>query len=241
MLKRSFRNTTEPPISAMHKLLLVEDEPLLVETLKHNLTQHDYIVDVATDGAEADFMLAEFDYDLVILDLGLPKKPGLAVLTTFRQRQQHTPVLILTARNAWQERVEGLKQGADDYLGKPFHFEELLARIEVLLKRPAKTQDKLLKIGAFSLNLDTRELRHHDQTHALTRTEFGLARILLSHPNKVFSKDKLMQKVTDQHYDRESNVIEVYIRKLRQYMGKATIETLRGQGYRFVQPEDEAQ
>lgn len=220
------------------KLLLIEDERLLVDNLKTQLESAGYLVDTAYDGDEASFMLEEYVYDLIILDLGLPKKPGLVVLEELRARHLSTPVLILTARNSWQERVEGLKKGADDYLGKPFHFEELLARIEVLLKRPQQRQDETIDLPPFQLNLDTRELATPDETIKLTKMEFGLVKLFLSNPNKVFSKEALLQSVTDHNYDRESNITEVYIRKLRQYFGKERIETLRGQGYRFVFEND---
>ncbi len=218
----------------MEKLLLVEDEALLVDRLKTNLSQAGYIVDAALDGEEGAYLLAEYDYDLIILDLGLPKKSGLAILETLRDAHNPTPVLILTARNTWQERVEGLKKGADDYLGKPFHFEELLARIEVLLKRPAQTLDDKLAVNGFELDLNRRELKTEHGTFALTKTEFALLKTFFNQPYRVFSKDQLMQRLGDHNHERESNVIEVYIRKLRQYLGKEAIETLRGQGYRFV-------
>lgn len=218
----------------MSKILLVEDEALLVENLKKNLKRQNYIVDSAMDGEEALYLLNEFEYDLIILDLGLPKKSGLQVLEQIRIDQNPTSVLILTARNTWQERVEGLKKGADDYLGKPFHFEELLARIEALLKRPAQPQAQCLRFQDYELNLECRELKVKEHRFALTKTEFTLVKLFLSHPNRVFSKDTLMHRLGDQHHDRDSNLIEVYIRKLRQYMGKTAIETLRGQGYRLV-------
>lgn len=221
------------------KLLLIEDELWLVEHLQSQLTSSGFIVDSATDGEQASYLAQEYKYDIIILDLGLPKKSGLTVLEEIRKSEITTPVLILTARNSWQERVEGLKTGADDYLGKPFHYEELLARIEVLMKRPHNRIENNLKIGCFELDLNTRELQTTSSSFTLTKTEFGLARLFMMNPNKVFAKDTLLQQVTDQNYDRESNVIEVYIRKLRQYFGKSTIETLRGQGYRFVPAEDE--
>ncbi|MDX1796751.1 MAG: response regulator, partial [Hydrogenovibrio sp.] len=173
------------------KLLLIEDERLLVDNLKSQLENADYLVDVAYDGDEANFMLEEYQYDLIILDLGLPKKPGLMVLEELRGRNLSTPVLILTARNSWQERVEGLKKGADDYLGKPFHFEELLARIEVLLKRPQQRLDEIIEQPPYRLNLDTRELETPDGTIKLTKMEFGLAKLFLANPQKVFSKEAL--------------------------------------------------
>ncbi len=219
------------------KILLIEDEPLLVENLQSRLMVLDYLVDVALDGEEGAYALQEFAYDLVLLDLGLPKRPGLVVLETLRNGDMplntQTPVLILTARNAWQERVEGLKKGANDYLGKPFQFEELVARIEVLLRRPDNGAE-LLSAGHIQLNLDSKQLTVEADRFDLTLTEFRLAKVLLSHPNKVFSKEVLLERISDQHYDCESNIIEVYIRKLRKMMGKQAIETSRGLGYKFV-------
>ncbi|MGC9386084.1 MAG: response regulator transcription factor [Hydrogenovibrio sp.] len=218
----------------MEKLLLVEDEPGLVKNLTTKLKAAGYIVDVARDGREADFMLSEYDYDLMILDLGLPHKSGLAVLEDLRMAKNNLPILILTARNTWQERVEGLKKGADDYLGKPFHFEELLVRIQVLLKRPAEVQQSILHLDGLQLDLNLRQLTVGDKTIRLTKAEFTLLKTFFSQPFRVFSKSQLLQRLGDHTHEPESNVIEVYIRRLRQYLGKSAIETLRGQGYRFV-------
>ncbi|WP_319381123.1 response regulator transcription factor [Thiomicrorhabdus sp.] len=219
------------------KLLLVEDEPLLVETLERRLRSHGFLIDSAADGQEALYLLREFVYDLVILDLGLPKLPGLQVLQVLRADEvnpnRSIPVLILTARNAWQERVEGLKAGADDYVGKPFQFEELLARIEVLLRRKEGISEKLA-IDDMLLDLAAKKLTVGEQVFDLTMTEFRLIRVFFAQPNRVFSKDELIQRIADQNYDRESNVIEVYIRKLRKMLGKERIETLRGLGYKLV-------
>ncbi|MCF6345468.1 MAG: response regulator transcription factor, partial [Thiomicrorhabdus sp.] len=218
------------------KLLLIEDEALLVETIQARLVAEHYLVDVARDGDEATYVLQEFSYDLILLDLGLPKRPGLVILDAIRQGEfslnTQTPVLILTARNSWQERVEGLKKGADDYLGKPFQYEELQARIEALLRRQHAGSNSIT-VADYELNLETKQLTVRDETYDLTRTEFRLAYVFLSNPNKVFSKEALLARMSDQHYDRESNVIEVYVRKLRKMMGKQAIETLRGLGYRF--------
>jgi len=217
----------------MYKILLVEDEVLLVDNLKKNLMQKNYFVDIALDGEEALYLLAEFEYDLIILDLGLPKRSGLSVLEHIRSEQNATPVLILTARNSWQERVEGLKKGADDYLGKPFHFEELMARIEVLLKRNLHAVDNLLTYGIAQLNLNSRSLKVGDKNFQLTKNEFILTKLFLSNPTKIFSKEPLIHRLGDQDHERDLNLIEVYIHKLRQYLGKTAIETLRGQGYRL--------
>jgi len=217
----------------MYKILLVEDEVLLVDNLKKNLMQKNYFVDIALDGEEALYLLAEFEYDLIILDLGLPKRSGLSVLEHIRSEQNATPVLILTARNSWQERVEGLKKGADDYLGKPFHFEELMARIEVLLKRNLHAVDNLLTYGIAQLNLNSRSLKVGDKNFQLTKNEFILTKLFLSNQTKIFSKESLIHRLGDQDHERDLNLIEVYIHKLRQYLGKTAIETLRGQGYRL--------
>ena len=220
------------------KLLLVEDEVFLIENLQKNFVQHGFIVDCAQDGEEATHLINEFDYDCIILDLGLPKQPGLVVLEAFRAQNTSTPILILTARNAWQDRVTGLKAGADDYLGKPFHFEELLARVQNLIKR--KTPENSVEIyyktpnQNYILNPQTRTLSAGALTQSLTKNEYRLLHWFFTHPNQVFSKEQLLQKITDQHSDATGNLIEVYIGKLRRLIGKESIETLRGQGYRLV-------
>jgi two-component system OmpR family response regulator len=221
----------------MAKLLLCEDEPTLVTQLTE-LLGAEHITDHTGDGQEALYLALEFDYDLIVLDLGLPGMDGLEVLTNLR-RSKATPVLVLTARNAWQERVQGLKAGADDYLGKPFHFEELQARIEALLKRPPQQLSPCLHYRTFELCDSERTLiqRNADVSErrwSLSRNEFILLHAFFQAPGRVFSKAQLMQKLGDQHYDRDDNLIEVYVRKLRQYLGKTAIETLRGQGYRLV-------
>jgi two-component system OmpR family response regulator len=221
----------------MAKLLLCEDEPTLVEQLTALLGKQ-HIVDHTGDGQECLYLAMEFDYDLIVLDLGLPGLDGLTVLTRLRKHKA-TPVLVLTARNAWQERVQGLKAGADDYLGKPFHFEELQARIDALLKRPPQQLPPCLTYHTFELceherTLIQRNTEGNEHHRSLTRNEFILLHAFFQAPGRVFSKTQLLQKLGDQHYERDQNLIEVYIRKLRQYLGKTAIETLRGQGYRLV-------
>ncbi|MDR9500010.1 MAG: response regulator transcription factor [Hydrogenovibrio sp.] len=223
----------------MAKLLLCEDEPTLAEQLVR-LLKAQYIVDYSNEGQESLYLALEFDYDLIVLDLGLPGLDGLKVLAGLRE-QKATPVLVLTARNAWQERVQGLKTGADDYLGKPFHFEELQARIEALLKRPPQQISPCLTFRTFELCERERTLIQHNESDrerrwSLTRNEFILLQAFFQAPGRVFSKAQLLQKLGDQHYDRDENLIEVYIRKVRQYLGKNAIETLRSQGYRLVSP-----
>ncbi|HHS99659.1 MAG TPA: response regulator transcription factor [Thiomicrospira sp.] len=223
------------------KLLLIEDEPLLVENLQARFKSLGYIVDVAQDGEQGLYLALEYDYNLVILDLGLPKQPGLVVLQKIREADKVMPILILTARNSWQERVEGLKKGADDYLGKPFHFEELQARIESLAKRnqPKKSvicfsPSHIKDITYVCLDIEAKSLLINHQSQTLTATEFRLAETLFRHPKNIFSKQALLDKISDASQEKDDNIIEVYIRRLRGYLGKESIQTLRGQGYRLT-------
>lgn len=223
------------------KLLLVEDEPLLVDNLESRFKRLGYIVDSALDGEQGLYLALEYDYDLIVLDLGLPKLPGLVVLEKIRQAQKNLPILILTARNSWQERVEGLKKGADDYLGKPFHFEELQARIESLAKRHQSKDSTICfypthiqGLESVCLDLESKSLRINDSTQLLTATEFHLLVPLFLHPKQIFSKQNLLEKISDSTQEKDENLIEVYIRRLRNYLGKESIQTLRGQGYRLT-------
>lgn len=229
------------------KLLIIEDEPLLIENLQYRFKRLGFIVDVALDGEQGLYLALEFEYDLIILDLGLPKVPGLIVLEKIRKARQIVPILILTARNSWQERVEGLKKGADDYLGKPFHFEELLVRSQSLTKRnqPNNTQICFKTTNIDGVNtacLDTlaKSLVMNQKVQTLTLTEFHLAEAFFSHPNKVFSKQSLLDKISHSSETKDENIIEVYIRRLRGYLGKESIQTLRGQGYRLTLADDVA-
>lgn len=230
--------STEQTAHPMAKLLLCEDEQALAQTLAEQLRSAGHIVDVAANGEEGGYLAHEFEYDLWVLDIGLPKVDGLTLLKALRAEGKTTLALLLTARNNWQDRVLGLKSGADDYLGKPFHFEELLARIEALLKRPPQRIETTLKVGPFELQSNQRVLVDHQTqpptTHNLTKTEFIFLQTFFQAPGYVFSKDQLLQKLGDQYYERESNLVEVYVRKLRQYLGRERIQTLRGQGYRLV-------
>ena len=170
----------------------------------------------------------------MILDLGLPRKAGLAVLRDWRGAGNTVPVLILTARDGWSERVEGLQAGADDYLGKPFHVEELLARIQALLRRAAPVPDTELRAGDWRLD-EARQclVDRAGNEQALTATEFRLLRYFMRHPDEVLSKTRLSEHVYDYDAERDSNVIEVYVRRLRGLLGNERIETRRGQGYVF--------
>jgi DNA-binding response OmpR family regulator len=216
------------------RLLLVEDDAALGERLRARLAQEGYAVDLAADGIDGAHLGATEPYDAVILDLGLPRKPGLAILRDWRDAGNTVPVLILTARDGWAERVEGLQAGADDYLGKPFHAEELVARIQALLRRAAPEQATELHIGTWRLD-EARQCLVDAQNHAqpLTGTEFRLLRYFMRHPGEVLSKTRLSEHVYDYDSERDSNVIEVYVRRLRTLLGPDCIETRRGQGYVF--------
>lgn len=216
------------------RLLLVEDDAGLVDDLRPVLKRAGYAVEVADNGEDAAHLGREEDFDAVILDLGLPRRAGLDVLREWRAAGVATPVLILTARDAWHERVEGLKAGADDYLGKPFHGAELLARLEAILRRGAGKPDNSLEAGGVSLDIDSQQAAAPDgAVHQLTGIEFRLLRYMMTHPERILSKTELSEHVYEEEQLKDSNVIEVYINRLRQRFGRDFIETRRGQGYRL--------
>lgn len=216
------------------RLLLVEDDRLLADGVAADLRAAGYAVDIATDGIDGEYLGREPIYDAVVLDLGLPGKPGLEVLEAWRRDGVTTPVLILTARNSWMERVGGLRAGGDDYLGKPFHVEELIARIEALVRRHAGRASALLAVGGVQLDEERQIVRLADGAEwPLTGTEFRLLRYMMMHADAVLSKGRLTEHIYEEDRDRDSNVLEVYIRRLRDKIGRQRIETRRGQGYRF--------
>ena len=221
------------------RLLLVEDDIELVQSLGKSLEQAGYAVDHTASGIEAEYLANENLYDVIVLDLGLPDRSGLEVLQGWRQQGNPVPVLVLTARNAWHERVDGFKAGADDYLGKPFHVEELIARLNALMHRVRQQPGGRLQAGDLDLDETTQTLQTPDgKSHELTGTEFRLLRYFILHPNRVLSKSTLTDHVYEQDADKDSNVIEVYLNRLRQKIGKARIETRRGQGYLFRNASD---
>lgn len=216
------------------RLLLVEDDAPLRERLRSGLRQAGFAVDVAADGFEAESCGVAEPYDAVVLDLGLPGKSGLEVLRGWRAEGNQVPVLVLTARDTWSERVDGLKAGADDYLGKPFHLEELVARLNALLRRSHPEAEASLAGQGLRLDEDRQvAVRADGQVVPLTGTEFRLLRYLMHHPGRVLSKSRLSEHVYELDEDRDSNVIEVYVNRLRQKLGKDLIRTRRGQGYVF--------
>jgi two-component system OmpR family response regulator len=216
------------------RLLLVEDDSILVSSLKKDLQQAGFAVDVADNGVDAEYLGKENIYDVVILDLGLPQRSGIEVLQHWRAAGNATPVIVLTARDAWHERVDGFKAGADDYLGKPFHVEELLARLSAVLHRSKQQPGGKLQVGDLTLDEERQTLTtDYGHTYVLTGTEFRMLRYFLLHPDRILSKSTLMEHVYDFDADKDSNVIEVYVKRLREKVGKDRIVTRRGQGYLF--------
>ncbi len=217
------------------RLLLVEDNRQLAGLLCKDLEKHGYAVDMAENGIDAEFMGNEEPYDIVVLDLGLPQRSGLDVLKNWRRDGNSVPVIILTARDTWHERVDGFKAGADDYLGKPFHVQELLMRIQALLRRSHDMPGEHLQSGGLVLD-EERQLviLAKGENVKLTGTEFRLLRYFMLHPDSILSKTRLIEHVYEQEFDRDSNLIEVYVRRLRDKLGKEAIVTRRGQGYIFM-------
>ena len=216
------------------RLLIVEDHVALADELHADLARLGYAVDWLADGRDAVYQGSSEPYDLIVLDLGLPGKPGLDVLREWRANGLKTPVLILTARDHWAERIDGLKAGADDYLTKPFHPEELQLRIQALLRRSHGLANQPQLEGA-GLQLDeSRQTVIRDGAEiSLTAAEFSLLRYLMLHSNKIVSKTRLLEHLYDGESERDANVIEVHINHLRAKLGKTVIETRRGQGYVF--------
>ncbi|MCW8853057.1 MAG: response regulator transcription factor [Gammaproteobacteria bacterium] len=216
------------------RLLLVEDDNELVASLTRPLEAAGYAVDIAENGIDGEYLGNENIYDIAVLDLGLPKRNGLEVLANWRKVDNKLPVIILTARDTWQERVDGFKAGADDYLGKPFHVEELLARITALLHRSKQSPGGTLNACGLTLDEERQTITTEDgQTHDLTGTEFRLLRYFLLNPGHVLSKSRLTEHIYNFDSDKDSNVIEAYVKRLRKLLGKERIETRRGQGYVF--------
>jgi DNA-binding response OmpR family regulator len=219
----------------MMRLLLVEDDKELSSSLGRDLEKQGFAVDIADNGIDAEFLGNEHPYDIIVLDLGLPQKPGLEVLASWRKANNAVPVIVLTGRNAWHERIEGFKVGADDYLGKPFHFDELRLRIQALLRRSHDVKTQQLNATGFSLDEERQRIIFDDgNENELTGTEFRLLRYFMLNPDKVLSKSRLTEHVYEQEFDRESNLIEVYVRRLRDKLGDEYIVTRRGQGYVFI-------
>lgn len=222
------------------RLLVVEDEDLLRARLVKALSDHGYVVDSALDGKTGLFHATEYDYDAAIIDLGLPELDGISLIRAIRERGCLYPVLILTARDNWTDKVEGLDAGADDYVVKPFRIEEIVARLNALLRRAAGFAKPALEFGPLVLDTTAKQLRVAGAEVDLTAYEYKVLEYLMLHPGKVVSKTELTEHLYEQDHDRDSNVLEVFVRRLRQKLDPderlKPIETVRGQGYRFNVP-----
>jgi len=218
------------------RILVIEDEQHLLNQVAARLRSDGYAVDTAANGADGLHLGREFDFDAAIIDLGLPDISGISVIEKLRAANKKFPVLILTARNRWQDKVAGLESGADDYITKPFHIEELCARLRALLRRAGGQAQTLLRHGDVSLNLTSHEVRVSGASIELTAFEYKALEYLMLHAGEVISKTQLTEHLYEQDYERDSNVIEVFIGRLRRKLDPENrdqpIETLRGQGYR---------
>lgn len=220
------------------RLLVVEDDPDLNRQIVTALEEAGYAVDRAFDGEEGHFLGDTEPYDAIVLDIGLPKMDGISVLEQWRRDGKATPVLILTARDRWSDKVQGFDAGADDYVAKPFHMEEILARIRALLRRATGHASSELLCGP--VRLDTRAGRVTLDGHPvkLTSHEYRLLAYLMHHQGRVVSRTELVEHLYDQDFDRDSNTIEVFVGRLRKKIGADVIQTVRGLGYVLMAPED---
>ena len=220
------------------RVLIVEDEAPLREQLASRFSAESYAVDVAADGEEGLYLGSEFPFDVAVIDLGLPKLSGIELIQRLRAAGKTFPILILTARGRWQEKVEGLEAGGDDYLVKPFHMEELLARLKVLLRRAAGWSQPILRCAPIALDTVTQQVSVNGVPVDLTANEYNLLEYLMLHNGEVISKAELTEHLYDQDFDRDSNVLEVLVGRLRRKLDPGNdvqpIETLRGRGYRFT-------
>jgi two-component system response regulator PhoP len=220
------------------RLLVLEDEPALRETLAVQFRSAGFAVDVAADGVEGEYAGLEYPIDVAVVDLGLPGRSGLDAIRAWRKAAKSFPVLILTARDSWQEKVTGLDAGADDYVTKPFRFEEVLARVQALLRRSGGWSQPLQKSGPVELDTRSQEVRVNGQPIELTAFEYRLLEYLMLRAGEVVSKAELTDKLYEQDFERDSNTIEVFIGRLRRKLDPEgrhqPIETLRGRGYRIA-------
>jgi two-component system response regulator PhoP len=220
------------------RVLIVEDDPRLQETLGTHLREAGYAVDLSADGIEGLYYGEEFPVDLAIIDLGLPELPGLELIRELRSKGRDFPILVLTARAEWQDKVAGLEAGADDYVTKPFHVEELMARINALMRRAGGHAQPRVELGPISVDLTGQRVYRDGDEIELTTYEFKVLQYLLMHPGEVVTKTDLSEHIYEEDADRDSNVIEVFIGRLRRKLAPDgtlnPIETLRGRGYRLA-------
>jgi two-component system, OmpR family, response regulator PhoP len=217
---------------------VLEDEPALRSTLSQQFRAAGFAIDEAADGIEGEYAGLEYPIDIAVVDLGLPGKSGIEAIRAWRKAGKSFPVLILTARDSWQEKVAGLDAGADDYVTKPFRFEEVLARVQALLRRAAGWSQPLIRSGAIELDTRAQEVRMNGARVELTAFEYRLLEYLMLRAGEVVSKSELTEKLYEQDFERDSNTIEVFIGRLRRKLdpdgSQHFIETLRGRGYRIV-------
>ena len=213
------------------RVLVVEDEPNLLRQLRAALEGAGYAVDTASDGEEAHYLGSTENYDAVLLDLGLPEVDGLTVLDRWRKEGRTAPVLVLTARDSWSDKVAGLDAGADDYLAKPFQTEELIARLRALIRRSSGNASSELNAGEVRLDTRSGRVTLAGEPVKLTAQEFKLLSYLMHHKGKVVSRTELIEHIYDQDFDRDSNTIEVFITRIRKKLGANLISTTRGLGY----------
>lgn len=219
------------------KVLVVEDDRKILSFVRKGLKEQGFTVDASSNGDEAYPLALTQSYDAVVLDIMLPGRDGLSILRGLRSQKNTVPVILLTARSALNERVEGLELGADDYLTKPFYMEELIARLHAVVRRNSGEQRSVLQAGELTVNLLTREVKHGDQPIELTTREFGLLELLIRSPGRVFTRTQLLEHVWGYDFDPETNVVDVNIRRVRNKIdtvdGPSIIETVRGVGYRL--------
>lgn len=216
------------------RILVVEDEPTLRLQLTQMLLAQSYVVDAVDNGVDALHAGLHETYDLMVLDLGLPQLDGISVLKRLRQADRHLPVLVLTARDNWQDKVAGIDAGADDYVGKPFHSEELLARVRALIRRSAGLSNAVLQCGKLSLDTRSGKVTEAEVPVALTSHEYKVLSYLMHHAGEVVSRQDLTEHIYAQDFDRDSNTIDVFVARLRKKFSRPYIQTVRGLGYRLT-------
>lgn len=219
------------------RVLIVEDDNSLARQIQQQLVEQGFAVDVAVDGEEGLYLGREYDYDAAVIDIGLPRLNGISLIQTLRAEQRRFPIIVLTARGHWQDKVEGLEAGADDYMVKPFDFPELKARLQAVIRRAAGFVQAVLTFDDLSIDTHTQKVVLGGAEISLTSYEYNTLLYFAHHPGKVISKTELTDHLYDQDYDRDSNVIEVFVGRLRKKIDpdgtRKPIKTLRGQGYRF--------
>ena len=222
------------------RILVVDDDTRLCSIVRRGLLEEAYAVDVAYDGEEGEYMAEVNPYDLIILDIMMPKKDGIQVCRELRARRINTPIMMLTARDAVEDRVRGLDAGADDYMVKPFSFSELLARVRALLRREAMTKSPEIALGDLVLNTLTRQVRRGHRTIDLTTKEYVILEYFMRHSNAVVTRTTLEEHAWDYDFDSMSNLVDVYIRRLRRKLDdkdeESLLQTVRGAGYRLRVP-----